>query len=438
MTFFLPQEVIRKKRDGHQLTARDLEQFLGGFLAGEVADYQVSALLMTIFYKGMITEEIADLTSYMKSSGRVLAWPGERLSIVDKHSTGGVGDKTSLVVLPLCVLEGARVPMMSGRGLGHTGGTLDKLESIPGMKVQIGVDRARRVLDQCGGVFMGQTDDLCPLDKRLYALRDVTSTIESVPLITASILSKKLAEGIGALVMDVKTGSGAFMQSLENARELSQSLFRVGRTCGLKITCMITDMDSPLGETAGNALEVFECMDVMQGKGPASTRQLCLELATEMIALSSPTRSHSEIWKTLDGHLNSGKAWEKFVQICVAQGADANAFTRREALTKTKLSADVVASQSGRVGRIDTRNLGIATLMLGGGRRLVSDPIDPAVGLSQLRRVGDSVGKGQVLARLHANDADRLEEARRLVESSYVVTTEANPAREIIIERLKG
>lgn len=434
MTVFLPQEVIRKKRDGHVLSPGEMGSFFSGFLRGEVADYQVSALLMAIFQRGMSVEECAQLTKLMRDSGQTLKWAGDQTSIADKHSTGGVGDKTSLILLPLCILEGLRVPMISGRGLGHTGGTLDKLEAIPGMKVQIDTETARRVFEKHGGVFMGQTENLCPLDKSLYALRDVTATIESIPLITASILSKKLAEGIGTLCMDVKTGSGAFMSKLEDARRLSRSLVEVGSSCGLRVSCLITDMDSPLGRSAGHLLEIAECAEVLQNKGPTSTRELSLALAGRMVELVFPDRKSGDIRKSLEAHLQSGAAWQKFLDICQEQGSESGWEKRLDGLGRTQMVEPLLAAQDGWVADVDTRSLGIAIQLLGGGRRLMTDPIDPAVGLGGLKHKGERVSKGEPFAVVYANDRTRFTQALELVKCSYRLSATVVPTSELVLE----
>lgn len=438
MTVLLPQELIRKKRDGDFLTQAELQIFFSGYMQGQVADYQVAALLMAIFHNSMTPVECAALTHIMRDSGQTLKWTGPQNSIADKHSTGGVGDKTSLILLPLCILEGLRVPMISGRGLGHTGGTLDKLESIPGMCVQIDLPRARKVFEEHGGVFMGQTENLCPLDKRLYAMRDVTATIESIPLITASILSKKLAEGIGTLCMDIKTGSGAFMADVDDARQLAYSIVRVGADCGLRVSCLITDMNSPLGETGGNLLEVAECVDVLQGDGPASTRELSIALAARMIGVAFPERDQMQTRQRLEQHLQSGKAWEKFLEITIAQGADPNWPQRLKTLCQTQFQRKVSPSTQGWVESIDTRALGIAIQILGGGRRLMADAIDPAVGLGSLKRQGDRVEKDEPVAVIYANDSARLEQAEKVIASAYKMTSVRPGASALILETIDG
>lgn len=422
----LPQEIIRKKRRGLELSPDDITLFFGGFLRGEVADYQVAAMLMAIVLQGMSPAEISALTLTMRDSGHVLKWSGVKQEIVDKHSTGGVGDKTSLVIMPLCILEGLKVPMIAGRGLGHTGGTLDKLESISGLRVYLNPDESERMLVNNGGVFMGQTEQIAPLDKRLYALRDVTDTVESIPLITASILSKKLAEGIGALVMDVKFGSGAFMRAKEDALRLAESIVSVGRASGLSMRCALTDMGSPLGDRAGNSLEVEECIEVLKGLGPTSTRELSLQLATEMVLLARPNESRSSVLSRLSHHLDSGKAFEVFSKVIAAQGGDVRQLEKPELLPKAKYKKDVITPRTGAVSSCDVRELGLAVVELGGGRRRAADNINHAVGLSNLRRVGDKISSGDLLAVVHADDVDVAESVAKRIQEAYQISENAN------------
>lgn len=417
----LPQEIIRKKRLGEELSTAEISSFFGGFLRGEVADYQVAAMLMAIVLKGMTRDEAASLTLTMRDSGRVLEWPGDRNTIADKHSTGGVGDKTSPILMPLCILEGLKVPMIAGRGLGHTGGTLDKLEAIRGMNVYPSSQDAIKFLASNGGVFMGQTEEIAPLDKRLYAMRDVTDTVESVPLITASILSKKLAEGIGCLVMDVKFGSGAFMQSKESALVLAQSIAAVGTASGLNIRCLLTDMGSPLGDCAGNSLEIAECVDVLKGEGPESTRDLSLDLAAETVLLSRPGESKDAVKNRLNGYLTSGKAFEVFSRVIASQGGDVRQIEDTRKLPQAKTKLEIKAPRKGVVSSCDVRELGLAIIELGGGRRKSSDKINPAVGLSHLKRVGDRVEAGETISVIHADSETCANNVSKRVLNAYTI-----------------
>jgi thymidine phosphorylase len=427
----LPQEIIRKKRLARVLTEDDIASFFGGYLKGDVADYQVGAMLMAIVLNGMTREETTALTLTMRDSGQVLRWPGPNSQVADKHSTGGVGDKTSPILMPLCILEGLNVPMIAGRGLGHTGGTLDKLEAIAGMNVYPSADLAVQLFSRNGGVFMGQTDEIAPLDKRLYSMRDVTDTVESIPLITASILSKKLAEGIGCLVMDVKFGSGAFMQTKEDAIALAQSIAAVGQASGLKIRCVLTDMGSPLGDRAGNSLEIAECVDVLKGFGPVSTRELSLALAVEMVLLARPEEDRNQVRTRMERYLSSGKAFETFLRVIAAQGGDVRQLedTQRLPMAPSKLAVN--ASSAGVVSGCDVRELGLTIVELGGGRKKTSDRIDPGVGLSSLKRVGDKVELGEPLAVIHArSDNDALSVLTR-VQQAYKIEQNAR-AQDLI------
>lgn len=423
----IPQEIIRKKRLGQSLSVGDIQSFFGGFLRGEVADYQVSAMLMAIVLKGMNRDEAAALTLTMRDSGRVLSWRGNLRDHVDKHSTGGVGDKTSLIIMPLCLLEGLKVPTIAGRGLGHTGGTLDKLEAISGMNVYPTSELAIRLLAENGGVFMGQTDEIAPLDKKLYAMRDVTDTVASIPLITASILSKKLAEGIGCLVMDVKYGSGAFMQSEADAVALAESIAAVGSAAGLNIRCAITDMGSPLGDRAGNSLEIEESVEILKGgQGAASTRELSVDLAAEIVVLARPTGDSKELVKRrFASYLSSGKAFEVFCRVIKAQGGDVRQLENTSLLPQAKVTVDVTSTQSGFISQCDVRELGQAIVELGGGRCKSTDKIDPSVGLGRLKRVGDPVSKGDVLATIHAESLPAAKQVADRIQRAYQVADKA-------------
>ena len=422
----IPQEIIRRKRDGLALTTQELSDFFDGFLRGYVADYQMGAMLMAITLRGMNGQETADLTQIMRDSGTKLSWPYPRQQIVDKHSTGGIGDKTSLVILPLVLCEGAKVPMMAGRGLGHTGGTLDKLEAV-GWSVYLSEDQIAAQMASLGGCIMGQTEHVVPLDRRLYAMRDVTATVESIPLIVGSILSKKLAEGIGGLVLDVKYGSGAFMATTADARELASQLATVGRSCGLSVHCTLSDMNSPLGTHAGNALEVAECCEVLNGKGPSDTTELSLHLAAEMVQLAMPTRSGADIRNSLRRHLKDGTAWRKFLQIAEAQGGDLELLIDYKKLYRAPIKKAVVLTGGPIVTSVDTRQLGLAILALGGGRKLVTDKINPWVGLTELKRVGAQLSSGEPVAIVHAADETTAEVAANLISRAYRLGDEANP-----------
>lgn len=396
--------LIVKKRDGGSLTADEIRHLVAAFTSGEMPEYQMSALAMAIFFRGMTPEEISALTDAMLHSGSVLAWPDNAPPRVDKHSTGGIGDKTSLVLAPLLACDGLWVPMISGRGLGITGGTLDKLESIPGFNTQLTEPELRAVIERLGCVMVGQTADICPADKKLYALRDVTGTVPSIPLITASIMSKKLAEGLNRLVLDVKFGTGAFMRTEAEARDLAASLTRVGESLGVRTTALLNPMSEPTGRAVGNALEVAECVECLQGRGPADLEAIILDLAT---AVSDTPRAQ------LAARLRDGSAWERFQQMVEAQGGDASVL---ETLTTKVHPASVIlevnAERSGQLTRMDAGVIGQAVLELGAGRAKASDPVDPAVGIDQLLKTGAQVRTGDVLLRIHARSESAAESAR--------------------------
>lgn len=405
--------LIVKKRNGGALTGAEIRHLIAAFTSGEMPEYQMAALAMAIFFRGMTPEEISALTDAMLRSGSVLAWPSDAPPRVDKHSTGGIGDKTSLVLAPLLACDGLWVPMISGRGLGITGGTLDKLESIPGFDTQLPEPRIREVIAEIGCVMVGQTADICPADKKLYALRDVTGTVPSIPLITASIMSKKLAEGLDRLVLDVKYGTGAFMQTEEEARDLAASLTRVGEALGVRTTARLNPMSEPTGRAVGNALEVAECVECLQGRGPADLESIILDLAG---AVSDTPRAQ------LATRLRDGSAWERFQQMVAAQGGDPAVL---ETLTTVVHPAPVIvefkADRSGVLTRMDAGVVGQTVLELGAGRAKASDPVDPAVGLDQLAKTGSPVRAGDVLLRIHARTTAAAETARQCLAAGIAI-----------------
>lgn len=427
----IPQEYIRKKRSGLTLSHTDINDFFSAYLKGEVYDYQASAMLMACFLNPLCEEEVVSLTQIMRDSGKVFSWPGvDPKLLADKHSTGGVGDKTSLIILPLCLLEGLYVPMIAGRGLGHTGGTVDKLESIPGFRVSLSYDQAARQLRERRGFFMGQTPEIAPLDSKLYALRSATATVESIPLIVSSILSKKLAEGISSLVLDVKFGTGAFMEHEEDATHLATLLKKVASGCGLKSRCLLTSMNSPLGRTAGNLLEVRECLDVLRGEGPEDVRHLSTELAAELISLSGQSHNDAQLRQRLAEHLDSGRAYEIFSEIVRAQGGDLSAV---EGLScpRARFRSEITASTSGTIHSCDVRALGMAVVALGGGRKHMKDVLNPEVGLSEMKHVGESVESGEPLCMVEASNKEQLKEAESWIQKAYGLGTEATDTRLI-------
>jgi pyrimidine-nucleoside phosphorylase len=431
-------DLIRRKRDSGELTREEIEELIAAYTRGDVPDYQMSAWLMAVVLQGMSRPEIAALTEAMLHSGSVLDFSGLPGRKVDKHSTGGVGDKTSLVIAPIVAAGGVKVPMISGRGLGHSGGTLDKLESIPGFNVNLSLADFRRVLETCGCALIGQTAEIAPADKKIYALRDVTGTVESLALICASIMSKKLAEGIDALVLDVKTGSGAFMKKIEDAANLADLLVETGKRMGKNVVALLTDMNQPLGRKAGNALEVAESIEVLSGAGPADLRELCLELAAWMFFLAERVKTLEEGKKLSSDLIASGHAREKFREIVGLQGGDTGVIDDPRRLAHARQTLDVTSPSGGFIAATQCEQLGVACVVLGGGREKKEDTIDPAVGLVFHKRIGDAVKRGEPLCTLHYNAATRLDEARRLVETAYRIEPEKPKAIPPLIHRVIG
>jgi pyrimidine-nucleoside phosphorylase len=431
-------DLIRRKRDSGELTREEIEQLIATYTKGDVPDYQMSAWLMAVVLRGMTRQETASLTEAMLHSGQVLDFSGLVGRKVDKHSTGGVGDKTSLVIAPIVAAGGLKVPMISGRGLGHSGGTLDKLESIPGFNVNLSLADFERVLATCGCALIGQTAEIAPADKKIYALRDVTGTVESPALICASIMSKKLAEGIDALVLDVKAGSGAFMKNIEDAANLAELLVETGKRMGKKVVALLTDMNQPLGHTAGNAMEVVESIEVLSGAGPADLRELCLELAAWMFLLGERVKTIDDGKKLSADLIASGHAREKFREIVGLQGGDVGVVDDPRRLKRARQTLDVTSPSAGFIAATRCEQLGIACVVLGGGREKKDDAIDAAVGLEFHKRIGDSVERGEALCTLHYNAETRLEEARGLVETAYQIEPEKPKTIPPLIHRVIG
>ncbi len=428
MNVFSPSQIIARKRDGGALSSPEIAQFIQGYASGSIPDYQMSALAMAIYWRGMDEAETAALTEQMLRSGEVLA--GEDLSCrVDKHSTGGIGDKSSLVLAPLLACCGLKVPMISGRGLGPTGGTLDKLESIPGFRTDLSVEEIRQVVSRMGCVITGPTPNLVPADRKLYALRGVTATVASIPLITASIMSKKLAESLSALVLDVKFGSGAFMKTRDSARMLAQSMVATGARMGVRTTALLTDMNQPLGRLAGNAVEVDEAIACLSGRGPEDLQRLVLALAAEILLLKNMASSAQQAEAILCGHLCSGRAREKFDAMVAAQGGDLTAPRRRAP------DSVVCADRSGFVRQIDTEALGYVIVDLGGGRKVLGQEVDHCVGLDMFVRLGDHVEAGQPLARIFAQGNDH-EWAASRIAAAIALEPEPGPDLTLIAERV--
>jgi pyrimidine-nucleoside phosphorylase len=427
-------DLIQRKRDGAELAPEEIEFLVDGYTSGEIPDYQMSAFLMAVFYSGMTDREVSRLTECMLRSGETAdlsAIPGVK---VDKHSTGGVGDKTSLVVAPLAAAAGVVVPMMSGRALGHTGGTLDKLESIPGFRTQLSSDEFQRQLSELGLCFIGQTDQFAPADRKLYALRDVTGTVESVPLIASSIMSKKLAEGVDALVLDVKVGSGAFMKKQVDARRLAQTMVGIGRRMDKKVQALITDMSQPLGYAVGNALEVMEASQTLQNAGPADLTKLCLELAARMIFLGKKAATLEEARLTAESHLVDGSAYKKLKDAVAAQGGNPQALDNFVLLPNATGAREIASPRAGYVSSIDAEDIGIASNMIGAGRDKKEDSIDPAVGIILEVKAGEKVEAGSILCRLYYTKEDRVEEAAEKVEDAFHISAQRPEERELILE----
>ncbi len=431
-----PYEVIKAKRDGQVLSPEDIRAFIDGFTRGTVADYQMSALCMAVFFKGLNPAELGAWARAMLESGEVLNLedtPGRK---VDKHSTGGVGDKVSLSLAPLAAACGVPVPMISGRGLGHTGGTLDKLESIPGFRVDLSVADYRRLVREVGACLIGQTATLAPADKKLYALRDVTATVDCIPLIASSIMSKKMAEGIDALVLDVKVGSGAFMKTQADARTLAQTMITIGREMGKQVIALLTEMDQPLGRTIGNSLEVIEAVQMLRNEAPADYTEVTLALTAEMLVLGAVAKTPGEAREQLRRVIADGSAEKKLCEIVRAQGGDPAAITDLSRLPTAKQTTQVTAAQSGYVTAINSEAMGLAAMSLGAGREKTTDLIDPAVGFVLEKKVGDPVVKGEPLVTIHFNAEAKLEDVKRRVSAAYSVGATAPAARPLIIERL--
>jgi pyrimidine-nucleoside phosphorylase len=431
-----PVELIQKKRDGGALTREEIHFLIENYTLGNVADYQMAAWLMAVYFRGQTAEETATLTDAMLRSGEVLDLSGLSGRKVDKHSTGGVGDKTSLVIAPVAAAAGVRVPMISGRGLGHSGGTLDKLESIPGFNVNLSLAEFRRAVERVGCALIGQTKEIAPADKKIYALRDLTGTVASIPLITASILSKKLAEGIEALVLDVKVGSGAFMKDEESATELAESMRTIGTHMGKRVVVLLTDMDQPLGRAAGNALEVIETVETLQGGGPEDFCNLCRELSAWVIHLGGEADTLEDGRARYDELIGSGAAAKKLQQIIERQGGDPRVVDDPKRLPQARERKHILAPADGFLARMETERIGWGTMALGAGRQRLDDSIDPAVGLMLHKKAGDPVQAGEPLATFHYNQPDRLAEAERWLEGAFVVEAEVPKASPLILKTL--
>ncbi|MFT3772808.1 MAG: thymidine phosphorylase [Minicystis sp.] len=429
-------ELIARKRDNHSLTEAQIQRIVRAYVEGELADYQMSALLMAVFFRGMDDAETVALTRAMLRSGDEIDLsdvPGVK---VDKHSTGGVGDKVSICLAPLVAACGVPVPMISGRGLGHTGGTLDKLEAIPGFDVRLDVETFRRIVREVGACMIGQTDRLAPADRRMYALRDVTATVESIPLIVASILSKKLAEGIDALVLDVKVGRGAFMKTDGDARALARAMVRVGTAAGKKMVALLTDMSAPLGRAVGNAIETREALEVLHGKGPADLVECTLALGSEMLRLGAVAHTDAEAREQMAAAIASGRAVEVMERMVAAQGGDAGVVRDPSRLRHAEVTVPIVATEAGFVTAVDPLEIGLACVAMGAGRTRADQKVDPAVGVHLDVARGDQVERGTVLARLfvrHGRDGVPIEPR---VRNAFRIGPKAEPIPPLVLDRI--
>lgn len=417
-------DIIMKKRNGGELTKEEITYFIEGYTKGEIPDYQVSALMMAIYFQKMTQQETLALTRAMADSGDRLDLSGIHGVKVDKHSTGGVGDKTSLALAPMVAACGIPVAKMSGRGLGHTGGTIDKLESFPGFTTSLTTDRFIENVNRIGIAIMGQTADLAPADKKLYALRDVTATVDNLSLIASSIMSKKLAAGADAIVLDVKTGSGAFMKTGRDARALAEEMVKIGSNAGRKTVAVISDMDQPLGYAVGNALEVKEAIDTLNGNGPEDFVELCLTLGSQMLMAGGKAEDSEAAEAMLKAVIADGSALRKLAQFVEAQGGDSQAVYHPEMLPKADIIQPVPAPESGYVSHIVCDEVGICSLLLGGGRETKESEIDLSVGLVLCKKVGDYVKKGEPLAMIHANDPERAAQASERYRKACMITSE--------------
>ncbi|WP_047979992.1 pyrimidine-nucleoside phosphorylase [Ornithinibacillus contaminans] len=428
-------DIIEKKRDGNELTEEEIRFFVEGYTNNQIPDYQVSALLMAIYFQDMTETERALLTTAMVDSGDKIDLSGITGTKVDKHSTGGVGDTTTLVLAPLVASVGVPVAKMSGRGLGHTGGTIDKLESVPGFHTEITNDEFINLVNKNKVSVIGQTGNLTPADKKLYSLRDVTATVNSIPLIASSIMSKKIASGADAIVLDVKTGAGAFMKELHDAKELARAMVSIGKQVGRNTMAVISDMSQPLGFAIGNTLEVKEAIDTLKGKGPTDLTELCLVLGSQMVLLAGKATSMAEARSMLEENLENGKAFEHFKLFLSSQGGDAAVVDNPELMPKASKQIDVLAKQSGAVETMIADNIGTAAMMLGAGRATKESEIDLAAGIMLHKKVGDSVKAGEPLLTIHTNIND-VDPVIALLENSIVIATHEVKAPKLIYETI--
>jgi len=420
----IPSEVIKQKRDGKQISKDQIQNFINGYLKEEISEYQMSALLMAIFFNGMSDDEIFALVDIMLNSGKTLDFTHSASYVADKHSTGGVGDKVSIILAPILAAAGIAIPMLSGRSLGHTGGTLDKLETIPGLKVDIELDDFRKQVDDIGVAMIGQTKEICPADKRMYALRDVTGTVESIPLICGSIMSKKIAEGIQGLVLDVKSGNGAFMKNIDAAHKLGEMLTKIGEAFNVKTDAVYTSMEQPLGKYAGLWCEVQESVDGLLGNGPEDTMQVTFELGARLLLQAGISDSKSAAFKLQNELITNGKAYSKFIEMVEYQGGKVKDIENYPNLHHPKFSNTVVATKSGYISEIDTYKIGLSTVELGCGRKKTTDVVDATAGVEFHNKIGDKLRKGDVIYTLFNSDESKLKSAKSMLETTYSISSE--------------
>mgnify|MGYP002778123158 CR=1 FL=1 len=427
-------DLIQRKRDGEELATEEISFLVNGFTSGEIPEYQIAAWLMSVFHSSMSDREVSALTDSMVASGQKLDLsdvPGVK---VDKHSTGGVGDKTSLIAAPIAAAAGVVVPMISGRALGFTGGTLDKLEAIPGFRTELSIDEFKAQLAKLGLAFIGQTAEIAPADGKLYALRDATATVESIPLIASSIMSKKIAVGLDALVLDVKVGAGAFMKKQVEARRLAQMMVGIGRRLDKRVQALITDMNQPLGYAVGNALEVMEVSQTLQNAGPVDLTRLSLELAARMIFLGKVTKTLEEAREVAQAKLLDGSGYRKLKEVIAAQGGNPQVLDRFELLPNATGAREIVTARGGYVSAIDAELIGRASAMIGAGRDRKEDSIDPAVGVILETKVGQKIDAGAILCRIYYTDEANVEEAAEMVEDAFRIAQNTPDERELILE----
>lgn len=433
----LPYTLIEKKQVGEALTKDEISFLVDGYVKKSIPDYQMSAFLMAVYFKGMTAEEINAYIDVILNSGRRITFDNNNTFYADKHSTGGVGDKISLILAPLAMASGkVKVPMVSGRGLGHSGGTLDKLESIPGFSTQMSLEDFRKQTDNIGCALIGQTADLCPADKVLYSLRDVTATVRSIPLICGSILSKKIAEGIKGLVLDVKTGNGAFIQEYKETRHLAEQLKYFGEAYGLSVNPVISDMNEPLGDKIGNWLEVEESLDVLKGGGPDKVRELSIVLTSQMLSMADPKRPQEDIRKELETLLDNGKAYEAFLKIAEVQGGDISYLENPSKYAKSQHIITIKSPVSGTISGINTYQLGLDAIGLGAGRRTVEEKIDPKAGLIVYKHVGDKVEVGEDLIRLKSDKKKEIDLLAKAIASRFTISEKAFTSKRKFYEIL--